>query len=205
MLISKAQQADSLDWDKAGGLIPAVVQDSWDGRVLMQAWMNREALQQSIASGRVTFWSRSRQQLWVKGATSGNFLELVAIHADCDHDSLLVLARPRGPACHRGTDSCFDDGTTVIPDLAFLASLERVVEQRERDRPDGSYTTTLLSAGIRHAQKVGGGRQTAWLPLPAVTMSVRESADLLYHLMVLLRSRALPFGRVIATLRDRHG
>jgi phosphoribosyl-AMP cyclohydrolase / phosphoribosyl-ATP pyrophosphohydrolase len=208
MLISEAQQADSLDWDKAGGLIPAVVQDSWDGRVLMQAWMNREALQQSIASGWITFWSRSRQELWVKGATSGNFLELVSIHADCDHDSLLVLARPRGPACHRGTDSCFDDGATVIPDLAFLARLERVVEQRERDRPDGSYTTTLLSAGTRHiAQKVGEeGVETA---LAAAAGSddelCNETADLLYHLMVLLRSRALPFGRVIATLRDRHG
>lgn len=208
MLISEPQQVESLDWEKSAGLIPAIVQDAYDGRVLMQAYMNRAALLQSLSCGRVTFWSRSRQGLWTKGETSGNFLNLVSIHADCDQDSLLILAYPQGPTCHRGTDSCFDDGTAVAPGLAFLAQLERLVEQRDRDRPEGSYTTSLLASGTRRiAQKVGEeGVETALAATSGDDDELRnESADLLYHLMVLLRSRALPFDQVIATLRDRHG
>jgi phosphoribosyl-ATP pyrophosphohydrolase/phosphoribosyl-AMP cyclohydrolase len=120
------------------------VPHSFDGRVLMQAWMNREALQQSLASGRATFWSRSRQRLWTKGETSGHFLALSAVHADCDRDSLLVLATPHGPTCHRGCATCFDEETAVAPGLAFLAQLQRLIEQRDCDRPADSYTTRLL-------------------------------------------------------------
>jgi len=208
MLISEPQQAASLAWDKSEGLMPAIVQDAFDGRVLMQAYMNPEALEKTLSLGRVTFWSRSRQALWTKGETSGNYLQLVSIHADCDCDSLLVLAQPHGPTCHRGSDSCFDDDRVVAPELAFLARLERVIAQRDRDRPEGSYTSHLLEEGTRRiAQKVGEeGVETA---LAATTGDdeelCNETADLLYHVMVLLRSRGLPFTHIVATLNDRHG
>jgi phosphoribosyl-AMP cyclohydrolase / phosphoribosyl-ATP pyrophosphohydrolase len=207
MLISEAQQADALDWGKTGGLLPATVQDAFDGRVLMQAWMNRDALLLTLESRRVTFWSRSRKALWTKGETSGHFLALDSIHADCDHDSLLVLATPHGPTCHLGTDSCFDSGSQVTPGLAFLAQLDTLVAQRQQERPAGSYTTQLFDAGIpRIAQKVG--EEGVEVALAAATGTAddvcNESADLLYHLLVLLRARGLPFSRVIATLKERH-
>ncbi len=208
MLISEPQQAKDLAWDKGEGLLPAIVQHAFDGRVLMQAFMNLEALQQTLATKQVTFWSRSRQSLWTKGETSGNFLQLESIHADCDGDSLLVLAQPHGPTCHRGSDSCFDDGTAVAPALAFLAQLERLVAQRDRDRPEGSYTTHLLQEGTRRiAQKVGEeGVETALAATTGDDEELRnETADLVYHLMVLLRSRGLAFEEVISTLRGRHG
>jgi len=208
MLISESRQAASLAWDKGDGLIPAIVQDAFDGRVLMQAFMNLEALEKTLSSGRVTFWSRSRHSLWTKGETSGNYLQLVSIHADCDRDSLLVQAQPHGPTCHRGSDSCFDSDHVATPGLAFLARLERVIAQRDRDRPEGSYTSHLLNEGTRRiAQKVGEeGVETA---LAATTGDdeelCNETADLLYHMMVLLRSRGLPFAHIVATLNERHG
>jgi len=208
MLISEPQQAAALAWEKSDGLLPAIVQHAFDGRVLMQAYMNREALQQTLRTGRATFWSRSRQALWVKGETSGNFLMIQSVHADCDLDSLLILAQPQGPTCHRGTESCFDGDMAATPDLAFLATLERLIEQREQERPEGSYTTRLFNEGTRRiAQKVGEeGVETA---LAATTGDdeelCQETADLLYHLLVLLRSRGLPLNRAIATLRGRHG
>ena len=206
MLISEVQQAETLDWSKTGGLLPATVQDSFDGRVLMQAWMNRDALLRSLESGRVTFWSRSRKELWTKGETSGHYLTLHSIHADCDGDSLLVLATPQGPTCHLGTDSCFGDPASVTPGLAFLAQLDTLVAQRQQERPAGSYTTQLFDEGLRRiAQKVG--EEGVEVALAAATGSeedvCNESADLLYHLLVLLRARGLPFSRVIATLKER--
>jgi phosphoribosyl-AMP cyclohydrolase / phosphoribosyl-ATP pyrophosphohydrolase len=206
MLISEVQHAEALAWDKSEGLIPAIVQDVFDGRVLMQAWMDRDALLRSLESGRVTFWSRSRKELWTKGETSGQFLSLDSIHADCDGDSLLVLASPEGPTCHLGTDSCFGDPASVTPGLAFLAQLDKLVAQRQEVRPDGSYTTQLFDAGLRRiAQKVG--EEGVEVALAAATGSeedvCNESADLLYHLLVLLRARGLPFSRVIATLKER--
>jgi len=157
VLIRDSRDVNLVDWDKVEGLVPAIVQDAFDGRVLMQAYMNLEALANTLDNGLVTFWSRSRDELWTKGATSGNTLKLVEIHADCDADSLLVLARPSGPACHLGTATCFDDGmNTTAPGLSFLAELERVVAQRYEDRPEGSYTTRLFDAGVKRiAQKVG--------------------------------------------------
>ena len=208
MLIAELPQAANLDWDKCEGLLPTIVQDAFDGRVLMQAFTNFAALEKTLSSGRVTFWSRSRQTLWTKGESSGHFLQLVSIHADCDRDSLLVLARPHGPTCHRGSASCYDDETAVTPGLAFLTRLERLIAQRDRDRPKGSYTSQLLQAGTRRiAQKVGEeGVETA---LAAATGDdeelCNEAADLLYHLMVLLRSRGLSFEQVIETLQSRHG
>jgi len=213
MLIHQRKDIDELAWQKMDGLLPAIVQDAFDGRVLMQAYMNREALQTSLESGRVTFWSRSRQTLWTKGETSGNTLELLAVHADCDSDCILVLARPHGPSCHRGTDSCFDGnfsdhGQHVAPELSFLAGLERLIHEREVQRPESSYTTQLFEAGVKRiAQKVGEeGVETA---LAATTGDkeelANESADLLYHLLVLLRARNLSLTDVVETLKSRHG
>ncbi len=192
---------DSLDWNKQDGLLPAVVQDADTQQVLMLGYMTREALQATRDSGRVTFFSRSRQRLWTKGESSGNVLDLVAIEADCDADTLLVQARPRGPTCHLGRDSCFPSAPT-----AFLAGLDSLLAKRERERPLGSYTTQLFEAGVhRIAQKVGEeGVETA---LAAVAQDdaalLGESADLLYHLLVLLRVRGLSLADVARVLEQR--
>jgi phosphoribosyl-ATP pyrophosphohydrolase/phosphoribosyl-AMP cyclohydrolase len=207
MLIRNEQQIDELAWQKMDGLLPAIVQDAFDGRVLMQGYMNREALQRSLASGRVTFWSRSRGELWTKGETSGNTLDLFAVHADCDLDCVLVLATPDGPTCHRNTESCFDNTSPVIPDLAFLAALERLVCERAEQRPEGSYTTALFEAGVKRiAQKVGEeGVETALAATAGDREElVNESADLLYHLLVLLKARDTGLADVISVLQSRH-
>jgi len=192
----------ALDWNKQDGLLPAVVQDAATHRVLMLGYMDRAALDATLASGRVTFFSRSRQRLWTKGETSGNTLELVSITADCDNDSLLVQARPDGPTCHRGTASCFAEAPGN-----FLAELDALVAERHDTRPQGSYTTQLFEAGIRRiAQKVGEeGVETA---LAAVVQDdaalLGEAADLVYHLVVLLRARNLALDDAVAVLRERH-
>lgn len=199
---------DDLDWEKTGDLMPAIVQDAFDGRVLMQGFMNKEALAITLESGKVTFWSRSRQQLWTKGETSDNYLDLVEVHPDCDRDCLLVQARPEGPTCHLGTDTCFDGFGKIVPELAFLADLEHVIATRDEIRPEGSYTTALLESGVKRiAQKVGEeGVETA---LAAVAGGdeelLNESADLIYHLLVLLRSRKLELGSLVEVLKIRHG
>jgi len=207
MLIRDARDIQAVDWEKTDGLVPAIVQDAFDGRVLMQGWMNSEALANSLDNGLVTFWSRSRQKLWTKGETSGNGLRLVAVHADCDNDCLLVLATPEGPTCHRETDTCFDTKRSVRPQLAFVSALERLVAERDRERPEDSYTTRLLEAGVKRiAQKVGEeGLETA---LAAATGDGKEltdeAADLLYHLLVLLRASGLSLADVVKTLEARH-
>ena len=199
---------DDLAWEKMDGLIPAIVQDAFDGRVLMQGFMSKDSLRITFESGRVTFWSRSRQQLWTKGETSGHYLDLVDIHPDCDLDCLLIRARQEGPTCHLGLDTCFDVDGKVFPELAFLSELERVIAQRDEERPAGSYTTALLESGVqRIAQKVGEeGVETA---LAAVAGSdeelLNESADLIYHLLVLLHNRKLELGTVVEVLKSRHG
>lgn len=208
MLIRDSRDVNLVDWDKVEGLVPAIVQDAFDGRVLMQAYMNLEALANTLDNGLVTFWSRSRDELWTKGATSGNTLKLVEIHADCDADSLLVLARPSGPTCHQGTATCFDDGmNTTAPGLSFLAELERVVAQRYEDRPEGSYTTRLFDAGVKRiAQKVGEeGVEAALAAATGDTGELsNEAADLLFHLLVLLRECGLTVEDIVDTLRARH-
>ncbi len=199
---------ENLAWEKMGGLIPAIVQDSFDGRVLMQGYMNQQALSATLESGKVTFWSRSQNKLWTKGETSGNTLDLVEIHVDCDRDCLLVQAQPEGPTCHLGTDTCFDSKRKIRPDLAFLAELDRLIAEREKQRPTGSYTTSLFEAGIKRiAQKVGEeGVETA---LAAVAGDddelLNESADLIYHLLVLLRSRNLGLESLLPVLEKRQG
>ena len=192
---------ETLAWDKQGGLVPAVVQDADTQRVLMLGYMDRDALETTLASGRVTFFSRSRQRLWTKGETSGHVLELVRLEADCDCDTLLVQARPRGPTCHLGTSSCF-----MQAPAAALAELENLIETRERERPPGSYTTTLFEAGIaRIAQKVGEeGVETALAAVTADDAALTgEAADLVYHLLVLLRARGLGFADVAKVLASR--
>jgi phosphoribosyl-ATP pyrophosphohydrolase/phosphoribosyl-AMP cyclohydrolase len=199
---------DDLAWEKMNGLIPAIVQDAFDGRVLMQGYMNKDALTYTLESGQVTFWSRSREQLWTKGETSRHYLDLVDIHPDCDTDCLLVRARQEGPTCHLGLDTCFDSEARVLPELAFLADLERVIAYRDEERPSGSYTTKLLEAGVKRiAQKVGEeGVETALAAAAGGDEEVlNESADLIYHLLVLLRSRKLELGSLVEVLRIRHG
>ncbi|WP_119717885.1 bifunctional phosphoribosyl-AMP cyclohydrolase/phosphoribosyl-ATP diphosphatase HisIE [Cognatilysobacter tabacisoli] len=197
-----AFDADALAWDKQDGLLPAVVQDAATLRVLMLGYMDRAALQATLASGHVTFYSRSRQRLWTKGESSGHVLEVVAIEADCDADTLLVRARPHGPTCHLGRASCFPDAPGD-----FLAELDGLVARRERERPAGSYTTSLFNGGVRRiAQKVGEeGVETA---LAAVAQDdaalLGEAADLVYHLQVLLRARGLSLADAVAVLRERH-
>lgn len=197
--------SERLDWAKGDGLLPAIVQHFATGEVLMLGYMNREALEATRASGFVTFWSRSRQRLWKKGETSGNVLVLKSLRGDCDGDTLLVLAEPRGPICHLGTSSCF--GEDVKPPSGFLAELDALVAQRNEARPAGSYTTQLFESGTRRiAQKVGEeGVETA---LAAVVQDddalLGEAADLVYHLTVLLRARGLSLAQVAAVLARRH-
>ena len=198
----------SLDWEKGNGLLPAIVQHARTGKVLMLGYMNDAALRETLAGGRVMFYSRSRECLWLKGETSGNYLNVVDVSTDCDSDAILVLADPIGPTCHKGTESCFAAAAeTDAQRLAFLALLENIIANRIADQPEGSYTAKLVAKGpSRIAQKVGEeGVETA---LAAVTRDddglVSECADLVYHLMVLLKSRELPLERVVAELRARH-
>ena len=196
------EQIDALAWEKPQGLLPAIVQDAGDHRVLMLGYMDRAALEATLATGRVTFYSRSKQRLWMKGESTGNVLSLVSLEADCDADTLLVQARPAGPTCHLDRPSCFPAAPAAV-----LPQLDALVARRERERPEGSYTTRLFTDGTRRiAQKVGEeGVETA---LAAVAQDdaalLGEAADLAFHLLVLLRSRGLGLADVEAVLRDRH-
>ncbi|MBS0487555.1 MAG: bifunctional phosphoribosyl-AMP cyclohydrolase/phosphoribosyl-ATP diphosphatase HisIE [Proteobacteria bacterium] len=197
--------ASSLDWGKCSGLVPAIVQDARSGAVLMLGYMNRDALAATLQSCKVTFFSRSKNRLWTKGESSGHWLRLMAIHADCDCDSLLVSAVPVGPTCHRGTQSCFGDASA--PPLGFLGKLDGLIDARERERPAGSYTTELFDAGIRRiAQKVGEEGVEVALAAAAGDEAelLGESADLLFHLSVLLRTRGRSLADVAAVLAARH-
>lgn len=199
---------DQVDWNKVNGMLPTVVQHAFDGRVLMVAYMSPEALDHTMETGNVTFFSRSRNTLWTKGESSGNTLRLVSLRLDCDSDTLLVMAEPAGPTCHTGTDTCFDGEDPVAPALAFLATLERVIGERAKTMPEGSYTTTLFEAGVKRiAQKVGEeGVETALAATAGDDEEVlNESADLVYHLLVLLRARELNLDQLVQTLEDRHG
>ncbi len=196
------------------GLLPAIVQHARSGEVLMLGYMNEEALQRTLETRRVTFWSRSRQQYWVKGETSGNTLDLVELRQDCDGDSLLVLVEPRGPTCHTGERTCFyrslDGETTHVPapPAAILARLADVIKQRNHERPEGSYTTKLLVGGVdRIGKKIG--EEATEVVIAAKNASHTELswelADLLYHSLVLLEQQGLPPEQVWAELRGRHG
>ena len=193
---------DDLAWDKQNGLLPAVVQDATTLRVLMLGYMDREALRVTLATRKATFFSRSRQRLWVKGETSGHTLDVVSVETDCDRDTLLILANPHGPTCHLGTPSCFAQTRS-----SMFGELDAIVAQRHRERPVGSNTTALLESGItRIAQKVG--EEGVEVALAAVTADdaqlLGEAADLIYHLAVLLRARELSMRHVDAVLEQRH-
>jgi phosphoribosyl-ATP pyrophosphohydrolase/phosphoribosyl-AMP cyclohydrolase len=198
----------TLDWEKSGGLVPAVVQHAHSGAVLMLGYMDRAALERTLASRRVTFLSRSKGRLWEKGETSGHTLDLVDVRQDCDRDTLLVRAVPRGPVCHLGTETCFGAATPKSGDaLAFLTELEGVIEARLRERPEGSYTAKLAAEGTpRVAQKFG--EEALELVLAGAGEDdervVSEAADALFHLLVLLKQRGLGLERVATELRRRH-
>ena len=199
---------DRLDWAKGGGLLPAIVQDARTGRVLMLGYMNPAALQRTLETRRAVFFSRSRNQLWTKGESSGHYLDVVDVSADCDVDTILVLAHPTGPTCHKGTESCFAEAPPPNASrLAFLSALEATIARRIAESPEGSYTARLYASGLgRIAQKVGEeGVETA---LAAVTRDdgelLGECADLLYHLLVLLKARNLSFDQVVHELGSRH-
>lgn len=208
MAMNATNLPSELDWAKGDGLLPAIVQHADTKMVLMQGYMNREALEQTLAQGKVVFFSRSKARLWMKGETSGHVLELASVAADCDKDSILVQAIPRGPTCHTGATSCFSGaGRAGATAYGFLAELERIIAQRSQDKPDDSYTAKLLSQGAsRIAQKVG--EEGVEVALAAVGDDTRkivsESADLVFHLLVMLKSRGLALEDVVTELASRH-
>ncbi|TMN34307.1 bifunctional phosphoribosyl-AMP cyclohydrolase/phosphoribosyl-ATP diphosphatase HisIE [Pseudoalteromonas sp. S2755] len=202
MIINKQNIAE-VDFNKSA-LIPAIVQDVLTGVVLMQGFMNKEALEVTLEKQLVTFYSRSKSRLWTKGETSNNVLTLVEVHTDCDKDSLLIYAKPQGPTCHLGSESCFAD---TMPELAFLGKLERVIAQRKNASPESSYTASLFAKDLsRSCQKVG--EEGVEVALAAMKNDneelLNESADLLYHLIVLLQRQGLTLSDVVDTLQDRH-
>jgi phosphoribosyl-ATP pyrophosphohydrolase/phosphoribosyl-AMP cyclohydrolase len=204
MKITK-ETAGQLAWEKMQDLIPAVVQDAHSGRVLMQGYMNQESLAKTLETKKVTFYSRSKQRLWMKGETSGNTLDRVDISADCDQDSLLILVKPNGPTCHTGASTCWFN--SEVPTMTFIAELEQTLALRKDADPSTSYTAELYSKGIKRiAQKVGEeGVETA---LAAVVHDKEElkneSADLLYHLIVLLQASNMSLNDAIDILKARH-
>ena len=197
-----------IDFEKMGGLVPAIVQDARTKTVLMLGYMNEEALRVTQESGKGTFWSRSRQELWTKGATSGNYLNLVELLADCDNDAILVKAIPDGPTCHKGTDTCWGEVNEGNDNpLLFLSELQDFIEKRHEEMPEGSYTTSLFRDGLnRMAQKVG--EEALELVIEACNGSnermIYEGSDMLYHLIVLLTSKGLRIEDMAAELRERH-
>ncbi|PLV53862.1 bifunctional phosphoribosyl-AMP cyclohydrolase/phosphoribosyl-ATP diphosphatase HisIE [Erwinia sp. B116] len=198
------QQLARLDWVKTDGMMPAIVQHAVSGEVLMHGYMNQDALEKTLATGKVTFWSRTKQRLWTKGETSEHFLNVVSITPDCDNDTLLLLVNPVGPTCHLGTSSCF---SPAAADWTFLYQLEQLLAERKHADPESSYTAKLYASGTKRiAQKVGEeGVETAL----AATVNDRheltnEASDLIYHLLVLLQDQDLNLSTIIENLRQRH-
>lgn len=195
-----------IDFEKLGGLVPAVVQDNQTQKVLMVGFMNAEAVSKTIETGKVTFFSRTKNRLWTKGEESGNFLNVVSILIDCDNDTLLVKANPVGPVCHTGTDTCFDENNTKTG-VQFLSYLQDVIDQRKREMPEGSYTTSLFTKGTRKiTQKVGEEAVETIIGAMANDDKnfIYESADLIYHLMVLLTHKGFRIEDIAAELKSRH-
>ncbi len=195
-----------IDFEKMGGLVPAIIQDAKTKTVLMLGYMNKEAYDKTTKTGKVTFFSRSRQCLWTKGETSGNFLELVDIMVDCDNDTLLVKVNPTGPTCHKGTDTCWGEKNEANP-LLFLTFLQDFINTRHEEMPEGSYTTSLFKDGInRMAQKVGEEALEAVIEACNGTNGrlIYEGADMIYHLIVLLTSKGLRIEDLAKELQVRH-
>lgn len=195
----------NLDFEKSGGLIPVIVQDAKTAKVLMLGYMNSDALEKTKNENRVTFFSRSKNRLWTKGETSGNFLEVVNIKEDCDNDTLLIQANPLGPVCHKGSDTCFNE--TNLSNALFLEHLERIIHDRKNNPTSKSYTSELFAKGINKiAQKVG--EEAVELVIEAKDndkdLFIGEAADLLYHYLVLLAAKDLTLSDVIKKLEERH-
>lgn len=195
-----------IDFEKMSGLIPAIIQDAVTSKVLMLGYMNEDAYNQTIDTGLVTFFSRSRQKLWVKGETSGNYLKLVSINIDCDNDVLLIKVHPQGPVCHKGTDTCWSESNEYQP-IMFLSFIQDFIEKRYKEMPEGSYTTSLFKEGLnRMAQKVG--EEALEMVIEAVNGTddrlIYEGSDMLYHLIVLLTSKGLRIEDLAKELQTRH-
>ena len=195
-----------IDFEKMGGLVPAIIQDADTKNVLMLGFMNEEAYKKTLETRHVTFWSRTRQTLWTKGETSGHFLNLVDIKIDCDNDTLLVRVNPIGPTCHTGTDTCWGEDNERNP-LLFLSELQSFIDKRKQEMPEGSYTTSLFNKGINKiAQKVGEEALETVIEATNGTSDhlVYEASDLLYHLLVMLTEKGLRIEDVALELQKRH-
>jgi phosphoribosyl-ATP pyrophosphohydrolase/phosphoribosyl-AMP cyclohydrolase len=195
-----------IDFEKMNGLVPAIIQDNRTLKVLMLGFMNEEALQKTLSTKKVTFYSRSRKCLWTKGETSGNYLNVVSVKCDCDNDTLLIKAIPDGPVCHTGADTCWNESNTPNP-LAFLSTLQDFIEKRREEMPEGSYTTSLFKDGInRMAQKVG--EEALETVIEAVNGSnerlIYEASDMFYHLIVMLTEKGIRIERIAEELQKRH-
>ena len=195
-----------IDFKKMNGLVPAIIQDYKTKNVLMLGFMNEESYNKTIETKKVTFWSRSRNCLWTKGETSGNFLNLVSIKVDCDNDTLLVEVIPNGPTCHKGTDTCWGEENKYNP-ILFLSELQDFITKRHQEMPEGSYTTALFNKGVKRiAQKVG--EESLETVIEAVSGTdeklIYEASDILYHLIVLLEAKGLRIEDVAAELLKRH-
>lgn len=196
----------TIDFDKMNGLVPAIIQDAETKNVLMLGYMNREAYDKTVETGKVTFFSRTKNRLWTKGETSGNFLNVVSIKNDCDNDSLLIQVHPDGPVCHTGTDTCWGETNEVSP-LMFLSELQDFIEKRHEEMPEGSYTTSLFKDGLnRMAQKVGEEALEAVIEAVNGTNDrlIYEGSDMLYHLIVLLTAKGLRIEQMVEELKIRH-
>lgn len=194
-----------MDFDKMRGLVPAIIQDANSAKVLMLGFMNREAYEKTLSDGRVTFYSRTKNRLWTKGEESGNFLDVKEIIGDCDDDTLLIKVHPHGPVCHTGKDTCFSEKNDL--DISFLRQLQDLITDRKKEMPANSYTTKLFEAGINKiAQKVG--EEAVELVIEAKddddTLFLNESADLVYHLLVLLTQKGFDLADVVKVLEERH-
>ena len=195
----------ALNFDKMGGLLPAIIQDAHTKNVLMLGFMNEEAYRKTVETGKVTFFSRSKQRLWTKGETSGNLLHVVSIKADCDNDSLLIKVHPDGPVCHTGTDTCWGEKNEA--DICFLSYLQDFIEKRHQEMPEKSYTTSLFKSGVnRMAQKVGEEAVETVIEATNGTDErlIYEASDLSYHLIVLLTSKGMRIEDLARELQKRH-
>lgn len=204
--MNSLKKIDQVDFDKMHGLVPAVIQDNFTMKVLMAGFMNREALQKTIDTGEVTFYSRKKGRLWTKGEESGNFLNVVTILIDCDNDTLLIKANPVGPVCHAGADTCFFENNKAR-DIQFLVYLQDFIDQRKKEMPENSYTSSLFEKGTAAiSQKVG--EEAVETIIGAMTGNnenlIYEAGDLLYHLIVLLTHKGYRLEDVVSELKRRH-
>lgn len=194
-----------LDFEKMNGLIPAIIQDNYTQKVLMLGFMNKEAYEKTMETGKVTFFSRTKNRLWTKGEESGNFLQVVSVKADCDNDTLLIMVHPEGPVCHKGTDTCWGDKNEQ--DIMFLKELQDFIDRRRLEMPEKSYTTSLFNSGVnKMAQKVGEEAVETILEACNGTDErlIYEGADLLYHLIVLLTYKGYRIEDLARELKERH-